>query len=366
MTLRRMYRDSLALLTDLYQLTMASGYFQSGLAEREAVFHLVFRKCPFGGQYAVACGLQSVIEFVEQFALAEDDVDYLRSLTAPGGGPLFDEPFLNYFRQLRLQCDIDAMPEGTVVFAHEPLLRVRGPLIACQLLETVLLNLVNFPTLVATKAARVCYAARGETVLEFGLRRAQGIDGGLAASRAAFVGGCDATSNVLAGKLLGIPVRGTHAHSWVMTFDDETEAFRTYARVMPQNCILLVDTYDTIHGIRNAIRVGQQLKREGRRLAGLRLDSGDLAELSKQARRMLDEAGFSDTTIVASSDLDEYEIERLKQRGSAIDVWGVGTRLATAYDQPALGGVYKLSAQRDTQGAWQFKVKLYDDLAKAS
>ena len=236
------------------------------------------------------------------------------------------------------------IPEGTIVFPHEPLLRVHGPLLQAQLLETALLNIVNFQTLVATKAARVVLAARGEPVLEFGLRRAQGIDGALAASRAAYLGGCAATSNVLAGRLYGIPVRGTHAHSWVMCFDDELEAFRAYARAMPNNCVFLVDTYDTLDGVRHAIEVGQELRRQGHEMIGIRLDSGDLAWLSIEARRMLDEAGFPKATIVASNELDEQIIASLKDQGATIGVWGVGTRLVTAYDQPALGGVYKLAA----------------------
>ncbi len=357
---------SLALLTDLYQLTMAQGYWKTGMARHEAVFHLYFRRNPFGGGFAVCCGLQQVIEFLNGFGLDDSDCEYLTTLKGNDGQPLFEAAFIGYLSKLKFQVDLDAIPEGTVVFPQEPLVRVRGPLLQCQLLETPLLTLINFPTLIATKAARVCMAAQGESVLEFGLRRAQGMDGGLSASRAAYVGGCAGTSNVLAGKLYGIPVRGTHAHSWVMSFDTEAESFEAYARAMPNNCIFLVDTYDTIEGVQHAIEAGQKLQESGHKMAGIRLDSGDLADLSIKARRMLDDAGFEAAVIVASSDLDEYKIAALKRRGAKIAVWGVGTRLATAYDEPALTGVYKISAIREPGGAWKHKVKLSDDPAKGS
>jgi len=252
------------------------------------------------------------------------------------------------------------------VFSQEPLLRIQGPILQCQLLETAMLNLINFQSLVATKAARVCLATQGEPVLEFGLRRAQGVDGALAASRAAHIGGCDATSNVLAGKLYGIPVRGTHAHSWVMSFDDEREAFRAYAEAMPNNCVFLVDTYDTLEGVRRAVEMGHWLREHGHEMAGIRLDSGDLAWLSIEARKILDEAGFPKAVIVASNDLDENIIASLKDQGAKINVWGVGTKLVTAYDQPALGGVYKLGAIRGKDGHWNYKVKLSEQTAKIS
>jgi nicotinate phosphoribosyltransferase len=361
-----LYSPSLALLTDLYQLTMAYGYWRRGMAERQAVFHLFFRREPFGGGFAVACGLAAAIEFIERFRFDKSDADYLAGLKGSDGRPLFDKKFLKYLRELRLTCDLDAMPEGTVVFAHEPLVRVQGPLLQCQLLETPLLNLINFSTLVATKAARVCLAAGDDPVIEFGLRRAQGIDGGVTATRAAFVGGCESTSNVLAGKLFDIPLRGTHAHSWVMSFDDELAAFEAYAEAMPGNCVLLVDTYNTREGIRHAVDVGRRLRERGHRFLGIRLDSGDLAGLSIEARQILDKGGLLDAKIVASSDLDEYEITELKRRGAKIDIWGVGTRLATAYDQPALGGVYKLAALRATDGAWQPRLKVSDEPAKTT
>jgi nicotinate phosphoribosyltransferase len=357
---------SLSLLTDLYQLTMAYGYWKSGQADTEAVFHLHFRNNPFGGGYAIACGLGYAIDFLRDFRFDDSDLAYLATLTGNDGRPLFEPAFLDYLRRLRLSCDLDAMPEGTVVFPHEPLVRVQGPIIEAQILETPLLNMINFQTLIATKAARVCAAAGGDPVLEFGLRRAQGIDGGLAASRAAFVGGCAATSNLLAGKLFGIPVRGTHAHSWVMCFDSELESFETYAAAMPNNCVFLVDTYETLEGVRRAVAVGRRLRDRGHEMVGVRLDSGDLAALSIAARKILDAGGFPNAAIVASNDLDEHLVADLKRQGATIGVWGVGTRLATAYDQPALGGVYKLSAVRPAGGRWQYKVKLSEQAVKTS
>jgi nicotinate phosphoribosyltransferase len=360
-----LYGHSLALLTDLYQLTMAYGYWKAGVAERRAAFHLFFRRNPFAGGYSVACGLATAAELLRELSFDPDDIDYLRSLRGNDGAPLFEDGFLDYLAAMKFSCDIDAMPEGTVAFPHEPMLRVVGPVLQCQLIETPLLNIVNFQTLIATKAARVCYATRGEPVLEFGLRRAQGIDGSLAASRAAYIGGCAGTSNVLAGKLYGIPVKGTHAHSWVMFFDDESEAFRQYADAMPNNCVFLVDTYDTVAGVEKAIEVGKALRERGHEMVGVRLDSGDLAHLSIQARQLLDDAGFPDAAIVASNDLDEQVISSLKEQGATIAVWGVGTKLVTAYDQPALGGVYKLAAVED-DGGWRHKIKLSEQPIKIS
>jgi nicotinate phosphoribosyltransferase len=365
-TLDTLYRSSLALLTDLYELTMAYSYWKTGRHEREAVFQLTFRANPFGGGFTVAAGLATAIEFLNRLRFEADDLAYLKGLRGNDGRPLFEPPFLEYLGQFALTCDLHAIPEGTIVFPHEPLVRVQGPLIQAQLLETALLNIINFQSLVATKAARLVLAAHGDPVVDFGLRRAQGIDGGLAASRAAYLGGCDATSNVLAGRLYGIPVKGTHAHSWVMSFDDELESFRTYARAMPNNCVFLVDTYNTLDGVRNAIEVGRELRREGHEMIGIRLDSGDLAWLSSAARRLLDEAGFTSAQIMASNELDEHIIASLKEQGAAVNVWGVGTRLVTAYDQPALGGVFKLSAMRDANGDWQHKVKLSEQPIKVS
>lgn len=360
------YGQSLALLTDLYQLTMAYGYWKEGIADQEAVFHHFFRKAPFGGAFAVAAGIQSVADWLEDLRFGDDDIAYLKELQGRDGRPLFEPGFLEYLSELAFKCDVDAVAEGTVVFPHEPLIRVRGPLLQGQLAETAILNLANFQTLIATKAARVCHVAGDDPVLEFGLRRAQGIDGGLSASRAAYIGGCAATSNVLAGKLYGIPVRGTHAHSWVLAFDSELEAFEAFARAMPNNCVFLVDTYDTLEGVENAIAVAKQMLAEGHRLTGIRLDSGDLARLSKEARARLDRAGLEDVAVVASNDLDESSIADLKRSGAAIGVWGVGTSIATGSGQSALGGVYKLAQIRDSSGRWRGTAKRSEDPAKAS
>ena len=362
------YGQSLALLTDLYQLTMAYGYWKAGEEDTEAVFHLYFRSNPFGGGYAVGCGLAHVVDLLESWRFDEDDVTYLAGLKGNDGRPLFERAFLDHLASMELEVDVDAVEEGEVVFPHEPLVRVRGPILQCQLLETPLLNVMNFQTLIATKAARIVRAARGEPVLEFGLRRAQGMDGGLAASRAGYVGGVAATSNVLAGKLFGIPVRGTHAHSWVMCFDTELESFERYAETMPNNCIFLVDTFDTLEGVRRACDVGDRLRARGYEMVGVRLDSGDLAWLSQQAREILDERGFDEAQIVASNSLDEHLITSLKEQDAKITVWAVGTRLVTAHDQPALGGVYKLAAVRrcDGGGRWERKVKLSEQAAKVS
>ncbi|HEX8833371.1 MAG TPA: nicotinate phosphoribosyltransferase, partial [Abditibacteriaceae bacterium] len=357
--------SNLALLTDLYQLTMAYGYWKNRVADREAVFHLTFRKNPFAGGFSIACGLQPALEYLQNLKFDETDLEYLATLRGNDQKLLFDRAFLDYLRDMEWQIDVDAIEEGTVVFPHEPLMRVQGPMLQCQLVETALLNILNFQTLIATKAARVCLAARGEDVLEFGSRRAQGIDGALSASRAAYIGGCAATSNVLAGKLFDIPVKGTHAHSWVMLFDDELESFKAYAKAMPNNCVFLVDTYNTLDGVRHAVQVGQWLRPLGHRLAGIRLDSGDLAYLSIEARRILDEAGFTEVPIVASNDLDEHLIASLKEQGARIAVWGVGTRLVTGGDQAALGGVYKLSAVREGDG-WKTKIKLSEQAIKVS
>jgi nicotinate phosphoribosyltransferase len=360
------YRVPLALLTDLYQLTMAQAYKSSGKAETEAVFHLFFRKNPFDGGFAVACGLSRVLELLADFRFGAEDLAYLALQAGNDGRPLFDPAFLSELAGLRLTCDVDAVPEGTVVFPYEPLVRVRGPLLQAQLVETALLNFVNFETLIATKAARVVLAARGGEVIDFGLRRAQGIDGGLSASRAAFVGGVSSTSNVLAGRLLGLPVRGTHAHSWVMAWDGEEQSFEAWARVQPNNCVFLVDTYDTLEGVRRAAAAALRLRARGHQAIGIRLDSGDLAYLSIEARKILDAAGLRELKIVASNDLDEHLIASLEEQGARIDVWGVGTRLVTGGDQAALGGVYKLGAVREPGGAWRHKVKVSEQAAKTS
>jgi nicotinate phosphoribosyltransferase len=355
-----------SLLTDLYQITMAYGYWRQGMHERDSVFHLFYRSPPFGGRYVVAAGLETALKWLEGFALSDSDLEYLRSLVGNDSQPLFCSAFLADLAKLRLTIDLDAMREGTIVYPHEPLLRVRGPLWQCQWIETALLNTINFQSLIATKASRIRDVAGKDIVLEFGLRRAQGVDGAMSASRAAYLGGCDATSNVLAGREYGIPVRGTHAHSWVMSFDSELESFNAYADAMPNNCIFLVDTYDTLQGVKHAIEVGQRLRDKGHAMAGIRLDSGDLTALSRSARAILDEAGFHDAKIVASSDLDENAMREMKAAGSPIAVWGIGTKLATAYDQPALGGVYKLAALEDDAGNLVPRIKLSETAIKTS
>lgn len=358
---------SQVLLTDLYELTMAQAYWQTGKANVQACFHMFFRDYPFKGGYAVACGMAQLADIVRDFTFGDEDIAYLASLPAPGGGALFDPAFLDYLRTFRLNVDVDAVREGTIVFPREPLVRVTGSIMDCQLLETALLNCINFQTLIATKAARVCLAA-GTPVSEFGLRRAQGAAGGVWASRAAVVGGCASTSNVQAGLMFDIPVSGTHAHSWVMSFPDELSAFRAWADVFPKNCVLLVDTYNVEQGVKNAITVGLEMRERGERLSAIRIDSGDLAWLAKRARTMLDEAGLTDCGIVLSSDLDEYVIRSIREQGAVATGWGVGTKLATAFDQPTLGGVYKLAATRAADapdGApWQDHVKVSESLTK--
>ncbi|HLX68392.1 MAG TPA: nicotinate phosphoribosyltransferase [Verrucomicrobiae bacterium] len=355
-----------ALLTDLYELTMAYAYWKTGRAGQESVFHLLFRKQPFQGGFTICCGLADAIEYLRTFKFSASDLEYLATIKGNDGKRLFEAAFLKYLGTLKLQLDVDAIPEGTVVFPHEPLVRVRGPILQAQLIETALLNLLNFQSLIATKAARVCLAAQGDPVIEFGSRRAQGIDGALTASRSAYVGGCAATSNVLAAKIFGLPVKGTLAHSWIMSFENELDAFNTYADVMPNNCIFLVDTYNSLAGVRHAVEAGKRLRRRGHKFGGIRLDSGDLAYLSVKARKILDAAGFKDAVIVGSNDLNEHLITSLKQQGAAINVWGVGTMLVTAYDQPALGGVYKLSAIRKPDGSWDHKIKLSEQTAKVT
>lgn len=353
-----LYQSNLVLLTDFYQLTMAYAYWKSGKGEQEAVFNLFFRKHPFQGGFTLAAGLDYVVDFCSNFKFESGDLEYLGSMKNADESPVFESAFIEYLKDLQFTCDIDAVPEGTVVFPNAPMIRVKGPLIQCQLLETPLLNIINFQTLIATKAARINLAAQGEPVLEFGLRRAQGIDGALAASRAAYIGGCTSTSNVMAGKLFGIPVAGTHAHSWIMSFETELEAFQAYADAFPDQCIFLVDTYDTLNGVKNAIKVGEILRSKGKEMLGIRIDSGDLAYFSTKARQLLDEAGFPNAKIVASNDLDEHIITSLKTQDADINVWGVGTKLVTAYDQPALGAVYKLSAVKLSDGTWEPKVKV--------
>lgn len=355
-----------ALTTDLYEVTMACGYWNAGVNDYEAAFHVTFRVNPFGGEFTVACGLTTAIDFLSAFHFDQAEIDYLASQRGNDSKPLFSAGFLDYLRSLRLTCEIDAIPEGTLVFPNEPLIRVRGPIIQSQLLETALLNILNFESLIATKAARVCLAAENDPVIEFGLRRAQGVDGGLTAARAACVGGCAGTSNLQAGQRFGIPVSGTQAHSWIMFFERENEAFEAYARAMPNNCVFLVDTYNSLDGVRHAIDVARQLRKNGHEMIGVRLDSGDRVALSIETRQMLDKAGFTNAKIVCSGDLDEYAIADMKRHGAKIDMWGVGTKLTTGQPDAALGGIYKLGAIRRPGGEWHYRIKLSDERAKTS
>ena len=352
---------SLTLLTDLYELTMMQGYFKTGLNDT-VVFDMFYRKNPSDGGYAIACGLEQVIDYIKNLKFTYEDIDYLRNLG------MFDEDFLTYLSSFHFSGDIYAIPEGTVVFPKEPMIKVVAPVMEAQLVETAILNIVNHQSLIATKASRVAYAAKGDGIMEFGLRRAQGPDAGIYGARAAVIGGCVGTSCVLTGQMWDIPVKGTHAHSWIMSFPDEYTAFKTYANLYPKACILLVDTYDTLHsGVPNAIRVFKEMREAGIELSyyGIRLDSGDLAYLSKKARKMLDEAGFTDAVISASSDLDEYLIDSLKTQGAKITSWGVGTNLITSKDCPAFGGVYKLAAiYNEETGEYIPKIKLSENTAK--
>ncbi len=345
---------------------MSCGYWKAGVSDHDAAFHVTFRQNPFGGGFTVACGLATAIDFLRTFHFTETQIDYLASQNGNDGRPLFDSGFLDHLRSLRLSCDIDAIPEGTLVFPNEPLIRICGPIIQCQLLETALLNILNFESLIATKAARVCLAAENDPVIEFGLRRAQGVDGGLTAARAAYVGGCVGTSNLQAGQRFEIPVSGTQAHSWIMFFESENEAFEAYARAMPNNCVFLVDTYNSIEGSRHAIEVARQLRKNGHEMIGVRLDSGDRVALSIETRRILDKAGFTNAKIVCSGDLDEHAIADMKRHGAKIDMWGVGTKLTTGQPDAALGGIYKLGAVRRPGSQWQYRIKLSDEPAKTS
>lgn len=354
-------RDGLALLTDLYELTMMAGYLKERRADHEVCFEYFFRDLPPHTGFAVAAGLESFLDYLEHLRFTDSDLDYLRGLD------LFDESFLRHLRSFRPVCRVRAVPEGTAVFPHEPIVQVDGPIFEAQLIETALLNMLNYQTLIATKAARICLAAEGEPVLEFGLRRAHGPDGGLSGSRASYIGGCSSTSNVLAGKIYGIPVSGTHAHSWVMSFPSEREAFRAFARIYPSRCVLLVDTYDPVEsGIPNAIAVFKEMKAQGIPVRpAIRLDSGDLAKLSKIAFHMMTEAGLDDPLIVASNELHEDLIADLKRQKAKVNAWGVGTSLITSYNCPALSGVYKLTAVK-ANGRWVPRMKVTSNLEKAT
>lgn len=354
-------RQRLALLTDLYELTMMAGYLQDGRAEQTVCFDYFFRTLPPNAGFAVSAGLEPFLDYLENLQFYEDDLDYLATLR------IFDTEFFDYLRDFKPRVFVKAVPEGTLVFPFEPVVHVEGTLFDAQLIETALLNFLNHQTLIASKAARICLAANGDPIMEFGLRRAHGPDGGISGSRAAYIGGCTATSNVLAGKVYGIPVSGTHAHSWVMSFDSECDAFRAFARHYPDHCVLLVDTYDTENsGIPNAIKVFQELEADGKPMRpAIRLDSGDLARLSKIAYRMMTEAGLSNPLIVASNDLDEDLIADLKRQGAKINAWGVGTHLITAGDHPSHDGVYKLVAVQEGE-AWKPRMKISSNIDKAT
>lgn len=351
---------NLTLLTDLYQLTMMYGYFQQDCHEMQCVFDVFYRKKPEDSAYCIMAGLEQVIEYLENLHFSDDDIAYLRSLN------LFDESFLNALKSFSFHGELYAVPEGTVIFSQEPFIRVLAPIWEAQLIETALLNMINHQTLIATKASRIVYAADGDAILEFGTRRAQGPDAAIYGARAAIIGGASSTSSVLAGKLFDVPISGTHAHSWVLSFPSELDAFCAYAKTFPDSCLLLVDTYDTLgSGVPNAIQVFQELKAEGHQPLGIRLDSGDLAYLSKKARAMLDQAGLQDIKICASNDLDEALIRDLKAQGARIDLWGVGTKLITGGTSPALGGVYKLAAEM-VDGSWIPKMKLSENSEKVT
>ncbi len=358
-----MDRQNLTLLTDLYELTMMQGYFRNIDRNETVIFDAFYRSNPNGGGYAISAGLEQLISYIKELHFAPQDIKYLASLH------IFDKDFLDYLANFRFSGSIYAIPEGTVIFPREPLVKVIAPIMEAQLVETAILNIINHQSLIATKASRVCWAARGDGIMEFGLRRAQGPDAGTYGARAAVIGGCTGTSNVLCGQLFDVPVKGTHAHSWIMSFPDEYTAFKTYAEMYPTACILLVDTYDTLKsGVPNAIRVFQEMKDAGVNLSyyGIRLDSGDLAYLSKKARKMLDDAGFHDAVISASNDLDEYLIDSLKVQGAAITSWGVGTNLITSKDWPAFGGVYKLAAIMGEGGKFIPKIKLSENSEKVT
>ena len=356
-----MDRQNLTLMTDLYELTMMQGYFKHKDRNETVIFDAFFRNNPMNSGYSICAGLEQVINYIDHLHFGKEDIDYLRSLG------IFEEDFLQYLSDFHFSGNIYAIPEGSVMFPREPMIKVIAPIMEAQLIETAILNIINHQSLIATKASRVCYAAKGDGIMEFGLRRAQGPDAGTYGARAAVIGGCVGTSNVLTGQLFDVPVKGTHAHSWIMSFPDEYTAFKTYAEMYPNACTLLVDTYDTLKsGVPNAIRVFTEMRRSGIELKnyGIRLDSGDLAYLSKKARRMLDAAGFTDAVISASNDLDEFLIDSLKAQGATITSWGVGTNLITSKDWPSFGGVYKLAAIQNEDGVFVPKIKLSENTEK--
>lgn len=356
-----MDRQNLTLLTDLYELTMMQGYFRNENANETVIFDMFYRTNPLDSGYAIMAGLEQVINYIKELHFEEEDIEYLRSLG------IFGEDFLDYLKSFRFTGSIWSIPEGTVIFPREPIVKVIAPIMQAQLVETAILNIVNHQSLIATKTSRVCYAARGDGIMEFGLRRAQGPDAGIYGARAAMIGGCVGTSNVLCGQLFHVPVKGTNAHSWVMSFPDELTAFRRYAEIYPDACILIADTYDSLKsGVPNAIKVFNEMRDKGihSKMYGVRFDSGDLAYLSKKARKMLDDAGFKDAIISASNDLDEFLIDSLKAQGAQITSWGVGTNLITSKDWPAFGGVYKLAAVQSADGTFVPKIKLSENTEK--
>ncbi len=351
-------KQTSGLVTDFYELTMIQGYY---LEENnpQVVFDMFYRSQPFTGGYAIFAGLETLLEQIQQYRFSDEDIQFLREQGC------FQEVFLSYLKEFRFTGDIYSMQEGTAAFPGEPLLRVHGSLIETQIIESLLLNIINFQTLIATKASRIYVASKGGKILEFGLRRAQGLDGALSAARAAYIGGASATSNTLAGKTFGIPVKGTMAHSWVMSFSNELDSFTSFARHYPDNCILLIDTYDTLYsGLPNAVTVGKEMKKQGKRI-GVRIDSGDLSYLSRKVRTALDAAGLEDASITVSNDLNEEIITQLINDHAPIDFWGVGTHLVTGGTQAALSGVYKLSARCDN-GRWKPTMKLSNNIEKTT
>ena len=352
---------------DFYQLTMTYAYWKNNSLSKEGVFNLYYRDNPFSGGFVVFAGLSYAIDLLESFKPSDEDIAYLNSIRDENGDRFFSKEFLDYLLDFRFSCDILSMPEGTIVFPNEPILRVNGPIFQCLLIESLIINTIGFQSLVATKACRLRLAVGSDSLLEFGLRRSQGIDGSLCASRAAYIGGCDATSNVLAAKMFGIRPAGTHSHNWVMSYGSEIESFYEYAHALPNSCIFLVDTYDTLRGVNSAIKVAKSMK-ECNKLKAIRLDSGDLAYLSAESRNMLDQSGLDYVKIVATNDLDEYIIKNLKnEQGSRIDTWGVGTKLITSDKDPSLSIVYKLSAFRNSHSKdWSYTMKTSDDTSKIS
>lgn len=356
-----MLMENLTLLTDFYELTMMQGYFKNK-TNPIVVFDMFYRVNPNDGGYAISCGLEQLIDYIKELRFSYEDIEYLRSLN------IFDEDFLSYLAGFHFTGDIYAVPEGSIIFPMEPIVKVIAPIMEAQLVETAILCIINHQSLIATKASRVCYAAKGDAVMEFGLRRAQGPDAATLGARAAVIGGCIGTSNVLCAKKYSIPALGTHAHSWIMSFPDELTAFEKYAELYPDNTTLLVDTYDTLRsGVPNAIKTFTKLREAGKmpKMYGIRLDSGDLSYLSKKARKMLDEAGFEDALICASSDLDEYLIETLKAQGAKVNSWGVGTNLITSKNHPAFGGVYKLAAIKEGD-TFRPKIKISENQWKVT